>query len=1005
MIKKLLSLIHSEDKKNPFTDEELARKLRMSREKVNELRLSADIPNYLARRESALLAAIERILDENYDISSRKMVIELNKLGFQLSSFGLNKYKEKIFEMKVNTSKQEKLADSSLPKRKTTQINMNEDEGFSRIVGSNGSLSQTTKLAKAAVLYPKYGLHTLIVGSTGVGKSQLVEEMHCFAKKVRKTKNIPLVIFNCADYGDNPQLLVAQLFGHTKGSFTGADSDKAGLVERANGGMLFLDEIHRLPSKGQEILFRIMDKGEFSRLGETERIRKVQLMIIGATTENLESSLLNTFRRRVPVMIQIPPLEERPNVERLKLIRIFLVAEASRIYKIIQVPKEIVKLLLLYKCSGNIGQLKSDIQVVCAKAFLNYISGKAEIMKITMNDLLSHIKNHLPDVIAQRTELDIMNISDMIIDPDSDALAANKMLTDHEISEYNIYQFIEKRMDELQGAGQSSIEARKNIADELEEKVKAETTSIENKYAGISDRLLQDIVGEEIIGIVEDIKRILIAEIGIRDFSIIKILYLHIGAAVERLRMGKSIINPRLEDIRRQYKKEFRIALKITQVIKMKLGLEFPEDEAGFIALYLNHFFMKRAGGVSSKVGLLVITHGEVARAMLDIAQAIVGIRHGVAITMGIDEQPEEVFGRVREAAKAVNQGSGVLLLVDMGSLITFGELITEELGIPTRVLARVDTLIVMEAIRKSVFPAATLYTVYDSLWELGNLLPGLFIKNQLPTQMDCRKVIVTTCFTGKGTALQIKRIVEDKLRLLNSKIDVVSLGLMDSKTDMMEEIGKLQQANREIVLITGIINPKCNNIPFLPFEEILNGEKLETLIATMKLRDELSQETNEKSSYASSVLEWEAVFDERLVRVFHSLTSKEEVISIMAKVMVKEGYVQDGFYDDVMEREDWGSSYIGNAVAIPHATKRRNIIKPGIGIAVLRNSLGWEEDEVSIVFMLALTTEHKDIFLNFYNVIKETDMVEKIKNLPDIKLIVTEVLYHARTSTTKLQN
>jgi len=1003
LIKKLLLLISSEDKKNPFTDEELAQQLGVAREKVNELRLSADIPNYLARREIVLLAAIEKILDENYDISSRKMVIELNKFGFQLSSFGLNKYKEKISEMKVCKPKQEKVTISSPLKRKIPQINMKEDEGFSRIVGSNGSLSQTTKLAKAAVLYPKYGLHTLIVGSTGVGKSQLVEEMHCFAKKVRNAKNIPLVIFNCADYGDNPQLLVAQLFGYTKGSFTGADVDKAGLVEKANGGMLFLDEIHRLPSKGQEILFRIMDRGEFSRLGEIDRVRKVHVMIIGATTENLESSLLNTFRRRVPVMIQIPSLEERSNVERLKLIRIFLVAEASRINKIIQVPKEIVKLLLLYKCSGNVGQLKSDIQVICAKAFLNYISGKAEVMKITMNDLLSHIKNHLPDVIAQRTELDIMNISDMIIDPDSDSLSANRVPTDHEMPEYNIYQFIEKRMDELQVAGQSSLEARKNIADKLEEKVKNETTSIENKYAGISDRLLQDIVGEEIIGIVEDIKRILIAEIGIRDFSIIKILYLHIGTAVERLRMGKHIINPRLEDIRHQYKKEFRIALKITQVIKMKLGLDFPEDEAGFIALYLNHFFMKKEGGVSSKVGLLIITHGEVARAMLDIAQVIVGIRHGVAITMRIDEQPEEVFARVRDAARAVNQGSGVLLLVDMGSLITFGELITEELGIPTRVLARVDTLIVMEAIRKSVFPAATLYTVYDSLRELGNLLPGLFIKNQLPPQIDRKKVIVTTCFTGKGAALKIKRIVEDKLRLLNSKIDVVSLGLIDSETDMMEEITKLQQSNREIVLITGIINPKCDNIPFLPFEEILNGEKLETLIATMKLRDELSNETNERNFHVGSALKLEAVFDERLVRVFHSLTSKEEVINIMAKVMVKEGYVQDGFYDDVMEREEWGSSYIGDAVAIPHSNKMMNIIKPGIGIAVLKDSLAWEEDEVSIIFVLALTTEHKDVFLEFYNVIKETDMVEKIGNLLDIKLIIAEVLHYVRTSSARV--
>ena len=69
-----------------------------------------------------------------------------------------------------------------------------------------------------------------------------------------------------------------------------------------------------------------------------------------------------------------------------------------------------------------------------------------------------------------------MNISDMIIDPDSDSLAANRVTTDHEMPD-NIYQFIERRMDELQLAGQSSLEARKNIADELEEKVK-----INDKY-------------------------------------------------------------------------------------------------------------------------------------------------------------------------------------------------------------------------------------------------------------------------------------------------------------------------------------------------------------------------------------------------------------------------------------------------------------------------------------------------------------------------------------------
>lgn len=109
---------------------------------------------------------------------------------------------------------------------------------------------------------------------------------------------------------------MSQLFGYVKGAFTGADVPKAGLVEKADGGILFLDEVHRLPSEGQEILFSILDKGKFRRLGETESTREAQIMLIAATTENPESSLLLTFRRRIPVLIELPSLADRPPEER-----------------------------------------------------------------------------------------------------------------------------------------------------------------------------------------------------------------------------------------------------------------------------------------------------------------------------------------------------------------------------------------------------------------------------------------------------------------------------------------------------------------------------------------------------------------------------------------------------------------------------------------------------------------------------------------------------------------
>jgi len=991
LLKKLLSLIETEDKKNPMTDEELAKRLGVGREKVNELRQAVDIPSYLIRRETVLIEALTAILEKEPGISQRKVVLELNKSGFQISAFGLNRYKQQIGELRNRLLHKTRPAAQRAARSVPAAI---EQDFFSGIVGYNGSLSQVIKLAKAAVLYPHYGLHTLISGSTGVGKSQLVEEIHRFAQAVRKT-TIPLVVFNCADYGDNPQLLVAQLFGYSKGSFTGADTDRVGLVEKANKGILFLDEIHRLPPKGQEILFRIMDKGQFSRLGETEQIRKVNLMIIGATTENIESSLLNTFRRRIPVAIQIPPLEGRPNSERYKLIKLFFSGEASRVNKRIQVPKEIMKLLVLYKCAGNVGQLKSDIQVICAKAFLHVMSGTEEVMKISMNDLPGHITNQLMNVVEQKADLDVFIDEEVEMTPHAEPLQVSPL--QEEISEYNIYQFMEKRMQELLEE-HSSSEAKAVLAAELESKIKATSLNIEHKYAGISKAILRDLVGEDLMGALADLEQILATELGTQDVSIFKILCLHLSAAVERLRAGKPIINPQCEHIKSSYRKEFRIALKITRMLSMKLDLPFPEDEAGFIALYLNHFFTKQQRNQPSdyNVGLLIVTHGEVAKALLDIAQVIVGIRHGIAISMGIEETVESVYERVKQAVRVVNRGSGVLFLVDMGSLINLGELITEELGIPTRVIARVDTLLAMEAIRKSVAPAATLYTVYDSLIELGDMFPRVPTKMSSDGKRKLKKTIITTCFTGRGTALKIKRVIEDKLRLLKRDIEVIPLGLVKSETDISKEILYLQQANREIVLITGMVNPHCQDIPFLPFEEVLNSEKFDTFIANIKLQDELLHDRNLPDS---SPVTLEELFDEQLVRVFYSPTAKDELIKIMADVMCREKYVNENFYGDIMERESWATSYIGDHMAIPHTATMVNIIKPGIAIAVLKNSSPWEEEEIHIAFVLALKTEHKDLFLKFFNLIKETDLIDRVRKLTDPNSIIAEVVHYVRNS------
>ncbi len=120
------------------------------------------------------------------------------------------------------------------------------------LTGHDGSLRKPIEQMKTALFYPNGGLPLLITGDSGTGKSYMAELMHEFAiAQGLLAPDAPFVSFNCAQYASNPELLAANLFGYVKGAFTGAQSDKAGAFEAANGGMLFLDEVHRRMLRGR----------------------------------------------------------------------------------------------------------------------------------------------------------------------------------------------------------------------------------------------------------------------------------------------------------------------------------------------------------------------------------------------------------------------------------------------------------------------------------------------------------------------------------------------------------------------------------------------------------------------------------------------------------------------------------------------------------------------------------------------------------------------------------
>ncbi|MBL4930463.1 sigma 54-interacting transcriptional regulator [Clostridium paridis] len=959
-MREISEIISSEDKKNPYTDQELADMLSMPRIKVINERNKLNIPDSRDRRKDILLKDLKEILSLNPNVSERKLTELMIDRGYKISRNIISRVL-KEFEGDFFPKEKEiyQLEESLLPKMHT------QDTGFNKLIGSNGSLKNKIDLAKAAILYPPNGLHTLIYGGTGVGKSELAECMYEFAVSNNvKSKDAPFIIFNCADYAENPNLLISQLFGVVKGAYTGANADRDGLVEKANGGILFLDEIHRLPPEGQEILFYLIDKGKYRRLGETNTERKVNVLILGATTENPESNLLLTFRRRIPMLIELPKLIDRPLSERLEILIMFLVREANRINKNLLVCRDVLMSLMLYNCQGNIGQLKSDVQVICAKSYVKYMSKNTDEVVIDLEDLSNFIKSSfLKGGTANKTVMNLVT-DDLYIDIKNMEGYRNEI--NQYINENEIYQYIENEYQTLEKQGLKVEE----IDEILHEKVENKLGKIMNnkniaKLLNINE--LKTIVRPEVIDITEGILKIVREKYQVINKSFFIALAIHINFTIERILTGKKIIKSNINKSRNELVQEFEIAEKIRRMIEKATKLKIPEDECGYIALYIKKFCSDELI-LEPKVRVIIITHGHVAEGMAEVANQLLGVDDAIGIEIELDESPEDALERTIKVVKQVDEGKGCLLLVDMGSLGGFASVVQEVTGIRTKTIGRVDTLIALEAVRKASIEGDNLDNIVKELNE-AKIYKGTF-KNEIANKeflKNKKKALVTVCLTGQGNALNIKKFIENHLDRKNTGIKIFPIGFIDQH-DIEEEVSRLSD-EYEIVAVCGTINPKVSNVPFISYESLLSGKGISRIEKLMDLYIEEEKEEEKAESLGELI-------NEELIYLDLDALSKEDVIDTMTQALENKGYVNGKFALSIYKREAMGSGIFNNKVAIPHGLPE-NVIKPAISIAKLKNPIQWDKDVmVDLVFMLALKENNRDEIRKLFSMIRDENLL-----------------------------
>ena len=199
----------------------------------------------------------------------------------------------------------------------------------------------------------------LINGENGTGKELIAKSIHY--NSLRKDK--PFVIQNCSAFNDN--LLESELFGHVKGSFTGAVKDKKGLFEMADRGTFFLDEIGDTSPTMQVKLLRVLQEGTFIPVGSTES-RRVDVRVIAATNRNLKEMVENgSFRedlyyRLNVINVQVPPLRDRK--EDIPLLSDFFLNKASRGSEVKTLTKRALEKLYDYHWPGNVRELQNEVE-------------------------------------------------------------------------------------------------------------------------------------------------------------------------------------------------------------------------------------------------------------------------------------------------------------------------------------------------------------------------------------------------------------------------------------------------------------------------------------------------------------------------------------------------------------------------------------------------------------------------------------------------------------------
>lgn len=670
---------------------------------------------------------------------------------------------------------------------------------FEKLIGSSSGLSYEVEQCKAAVKYPPRGLPILITGQNGTGKGFLASLTFEYAQNNGiLTSKSTFQRFCCSEYEDAQQALDA-LFG-LEGSADPHESQ--GALRRADGGILYLSDVQFLGREAQDKLAQLLDTGGYNTADQTEAMRESSARLILSSCEEPETHLSKRLLRRLPVVIHMPALSDRPVEEREQLILRFFCQESERMKKEIFISNRVFDTLLQYEFPANIEQLKNCIQSSCANALVQ--------QEAQQDELLIYLY-HLPEYLMVTARVDgrysdeqrsMMNVRSFGKDTVAQTVG---QYYDSILSEYDAYCSNHCDQDTLL---RKLTQTFNDYSDYL---------VFSKRFANAKIDAIERVM-ETVFGVMSD--KYYLQLPGHFNYVFSRCLYLQMRLnAPDQDERVAGCLNLLL----RLFPKEAILAEEISRMIEQSLDVSINGFSQLLLVLGLRQYSQDvRMDAIRG----IIICHGySTASSIADVVNRLTGSRVFEAIDMPIDISVQEIAVRFKKYVNYVPGPKDVILLVDMGSLEDMNILLSGQTDLNLGIINNVSTRLALDVGCK-----IQNHTPMREILETA--CSGHVSTYKL---MERQKKKAAVLFVSEAGVSVARKMAELFYNSLPRQIEVEFLGYDYLSLKHAEELAELK-GKYDILFVSGTANPELKDIVFIPMEDIISFREIERINRMLSL-------------------------------------------------------------------------------------------------------------------------------------------------------------------------